>query len=352
MMKYKRYDTVEEMLAPETLSEILQTPVSYVRCLPYGGKTGHSNSQIQVVEIENGTKTRFILKRMSFATDWIMIASEDILCRSVTLWQSGVLDQLQPKIEHAIIACSQDGENGWALLMRDISVGLFKNIRAFNAATVHHFLDAMVILHATFWQNPELSNPKLGLCNNATMLQQLSPAAVSKWPNIASKIPAMLVEGWELLQEIVSDDVADTLRQLVEKPQILVNALSNYPTTLVHGSLRRDNLALLPTESPQPVFLDWQTAGYALATIDLAFFLDTTVVIQSPLSTEEIIAYYHQKLIAYLGREFEPDTWQAMLDLGRLANILRLGYFTALLDERDFIVNVYESQVRAAVKWL
>ena len=352
MMKYKRYDTVEEMLAPETLSKILQTPVSYVRCLPYGGKTGHSNSRIQIVEIESETKTHFILKRMSFATDWIMIASEDTLCRSVTLWQSGVLDQLQPKIEHAIIACSQDGENGWALLMRDISVGLFRNIRIFNAATVHHFLDAMVTLHATFWQNLELSNPKLGLCNNTTMLQQLSPAAVSKWPNITSKIPPMLVEGWELLQGIVSDDVADTLRQLVEKPQILVNALSDYPKTLVHGSLRRDNLALLPIEPPQPVFLDWQTAGYALATIDLAFFLDTTVVIQSPLSVEEIIAYYYQGLITHLGHEIDPDIWQAMLELGQLVNILRLGYFTALHDDRDFIENIYEPQVRAAVKWL
>jgi len=44
MTPTKLYASVEEMLAPETLSEVLKTPVKYVRCRPFGGEVGFSIS--------------------------------------------------------------------------------------------------------------------------------------------------------------------------------------------------------------------------------------------------------------------------------------------------------------------
>ncbi|MEZ4608666.1 MAG: hypothetical protein R2838_00155 [Caldilineaceae bacterium] len=40
----------------------------------------------------------------------------------VALWQHGLLDQLKPAIDHAILGCA-DGDD-WFILMRDVSTGL------------------------------------------------------------------------------------------------------------------------------------------------------------------------------------------------------------------------------------
>ncbi|MEZ4675970.1 MAG: phosphotransferase [Caldilineaceae bacterium] len=362
MQFYALYASVEEMLAPENLSQLLQTPVKDVQFRSFAGQTGFSSSRLLTVETGPGADERFVLKRMKMGTDWTMRASADDRCRSVTLWQHGLLDQLRPAIEHAIVACCHDGD-GWAILMRDISVGLFRHGQALSPQTIYSLLDGLAAMHAHFWQAPELRDPVLGLCDSAGLLQMFSPLMVAQLEGITTKHPEMLTKGWQILLENVAPEVAAILAQLMANPQPLLTVLNAQPWTLVHGNLQFGNMALLPSEPTQPVFFDWQTAGYSSAILDLAWLLDKGKVELSSVTKERAIDYYRGKLEEYLGNRFDQDAWLSMVEVGWLAHILRWGCFLAwfsaqqLKDQahnvnNQFQLKALDGKVRAAMKWL
>jgi hypothetical protein len=252
------YESVDDLLAPETLHQLTGIPVTSECCNPMDG--GYSGSQLLAVETSGEQPQRFVLKRMSREIDWIMQTSNDHACRSVTLWQHGLLDQLQPIVDHGILDCAQD-DDGWGLLMHDVSPHLMGE-EPWPAAEVKFFLDVLAAIHATFWQAPELDNPAIGLCNTKEMIQLLSVDVVRRMLSETNPLFSRAIEGWELLQKWFDPDVAGTLADLMADPQPLCRALACYPATLIHGDFRHANLALQPAPVPQAIVLDWQLAGH------------------------------------------------------------------------------------------
>jgi hypothetical protein len=118
--KYSLFDSVEEMLAPETLGKLLSRPVTYVDCEPMNGHVGLAGGQLSHVDTN---VCRLVLKRMSIEFDYIMFATADEQCRCVMVWQYGLLDRLCPHLEHKIVACAH-GDGIWAILMHDLRDGL------------------------------------------------------------------------------------------------------------------------------------------------------------------------------------------------------------------------------------
>lgn len=360
-MKHKLYGSITEMPAPQTLSELLGRPVKYVRCLPMAG--GYSGGRLMRVELDQKPSARLVLKHMSPDWDWGMRASDDRVCRSVTLWQYGLLDRLLPFMDHAIIACAydeSDSRGSWAILMRDMTETLVPWDRPMSVTEVQYLLEALAAMHALFWQAPELTKPELGLCDATGMIRTFSPVTGHRLASDSNLLPKMLVEGWELLQEMMEPDVAGVLRELVANPQPLLDTLARYPYTLVHGDFRDANLAL-PAKPRHAVALDWQYAGYAAATVDLAWFLGTPPVKLSALSTGEATEYYRRNLARHLGSRFNMGDWQPLLDLGRLVDVLRSFCFKAWFaaqDDNEFQsiekvrLGEYDDYVRAALKWL
>ena len=358
-MTYALYASVDELLAPETLTALTGQPVKHVRCLPM--ESGFSGSALLMVEANGGQGSRrFVLKRMSRQRDWIMEATHDHCCRSVTLWQAGLLDRLQPTINHAILACAHDGD-GWAMLMDDVSTTLLTH-QPFTVDQVYLLLHALATVHAIFWAVVELTEPELGLCASTDLIQIFSPATGRRFASVPSPIPQRLVEGWRALQEIAAPDVVDVLNNLYTNPQPLCDALARYPATLVHGDYRSQNLGLAQQAAPQAVILDWQLAGYGAATIDLAWFLSTPNVLLSPVAPDVATAYYRQQLVEQLGTRFDEGCWQPLLTLGRLVNVLRSACPKAwsvvnTADEamqatQRRALETYSEQVRAALQWL
>ena len=358
-MAYKLFDSVDELLAPETLTALTGERVKYVRCLPMEG--GFSGSALLAVEA-NGDKriSRFVLKRMSLQSDWIMDATNDHHCRSVTLWQNRLLDQLQPTINHTILACAHDGD-GWAMLMTDISTTLMTN-EPYTVDQVYGLLKALATVHATFWEATELTEPNLGLCTSTDLIQIFSPATGRRFANVPSPIPQRLVKGWSALQRMVASDVTDALNNLYTDPQPLCAALARYPATLVHGDYRGSNLGIVWEAAPQVVIIDWQLAGYSAATIDLAWFLSTPTVLESPVATDIATEYYRQQLAEQLGTRFDESQWEPLLALGQFVNVLRsacpkAGSIVNSVDEtfratQQRALAMYSEQVRAALRWL
>lgn len=358
MMLYHLYDSVDELLDPETLSRLTKQPVKYVRCLPMEG--GISGSHLLTVETNNGvTNVRYVLKRMARQWDWVMSSSADRQCRAVALWRSGLLDQCQPGIDHAILACAYDGD-GWAILMRDVTPTLLGS-RTLTAREIYCLLDTLATFHATFWAAPGLAEPTLGLCNTTDLLRAFSPEIAQRVPS-STRIAKMIAEGWELLQTMVAPDVAALLRQLVADPQPLCTALAQYPATLVHGDYRGMNMGIDWQNSPRVILLDWQLSGQSAATIDLAWLVNKPQLHLSSVTMVAAIAYYRQRLVQQLGSRFDPASWQPLLELGVLADILRMGCFAAYHslhapDEAQRsalqkMIQLYNQQARMASKWL
>ena len=358
-MEHSIFPGIDEMLAPKVLSILAKQPVTSVRCLPLQASYAQSGSRLLAVETNDGQGPRCILKRIS-PTDWLMRATEDRLCRSVVLWQHGILDRMPPEIEHGILACALDGQ-GWAILMRDVSAALVP-YSPFSVADNECFLDAMAALHATFFESPELTDPALGLCTLRHVYTMFSPLTGYREAGGPDQIPQRILEGWDLVQTLVEPDVASVLLELVNDPQPLCNALSRYPQTLIHGDWRHANQGLLRTENTQTVMLDWQLAAIAPPSVELGRYLGTNSVLL-PVSKEMAIACYRQRLADRLGRRFNTDWWQPQLELGLLGGFVQDGWAIALkathwhvgAGARDHWrddLRWWSEQVRAGVRWL
>lgn len=355
--KYTVFDNVEQILAPETLSKLLSKPITHVECQPMKEHSGLAGGQLSYVDTNVG---RLVLKQMSMHSDWIMFSSADHQCRSVMLWQYGLLDQIRPQVEHEIIGCARDGE-GWAILMNDLTGFVHSWGKSIPPEQLLVFLDSLARIHATFWNNPRLKDSRLGLCDVTTLIDQTSPTMARKYVDGGlGVLPTWINGGWQVMEDLLDPDVFAQMDNIMENRQPLLDALSRYPVTLLHGDYRADNLAY----PNYPAVLDWQEASYALMTIDLAWFVLQDFGRES-IEQTEIIKYYRRQLEIYLHQRFDDTNWQAMLDLGFLVNALRSTCFAAYwykqndiennIQERDYHENrvkVRSQQVRDALRWL
>jgi hypothetical protein len=347
------YTSVDEMLDPEILGRMLSKPVTRVESHPINGHSGLAGGQLSYVDTNAG---RIVLKRMSIASDWIMFASADQLCRSVMLWQYGLLDRLHPHLEHKIIACSQDASS-WAILMHDLSGHVFGGDQPLPPELAPVFLNALAKLHATFWNDQFLNDTRLGLCDPAKLLDQTSlPVAQKHSEKKMGVIPGWVLGGWEVMEDLMDPDVFDWMLSFSKNPLPLFTALEHLPWTLLHGDYRAENLAFSGT----PVALDWQEATRGLMTIDLAWFTKAGFI-RNGMGQEQAINYYRQCLETYLDIRFDNQEWQAMIDLGNLVDALRSACFAAYwykhnedpnqqLAER-ITVRLHNDKIRAAMHW-
>lgn len=362
-MPYQLYGSVTEMLAPKTLCTIIGRPVRKIRLSPLD--KGLSGARLSAVEVTHTTASQnYILKQMSSQWDWAMLSSKDRVCRSVALWRHGLLDCLQPTVEHTILAGAYDND-GWALLMKDVNEKLIfpnEEFEPFNVAKIKSLLDGLAAIHAQFWQAPELANPIYNLCNNAEMLATLSLPIAQEIPSESSPVPEWIIEGWPLLLDMVEPDVAATLQALLANPQPLITALDSFPLTLVHGDFRAMNLGLGQPEKLPLIALDWQLASHSVATVDLAWFIIDPEKDLPSFSIDTAVAYYRQSLERRLGYSLSEALWQPMWELGMLVNVLRSGSFLARWsvhaeteNDRAYcrkIIEWYNEQVKVAAKWL
>src|SRR5688572_33228882 len=115
-MQHEPLGSLDDLLAPETLSRLVGSTITSARRLPFTGGHSASGSSFLSVETNDGRGPRFIVKRSSPACDWIVRATADELGREVLVWTSGLLDRLPAEIVHPVIACAHDEGGGWAIL--------------------------------------------------------------------------------------------------------------------------------------------------------------------------------------------------------------------------------------------
>jgi hypothetical protein len=350
--KYSIFGSVEQMLVPEAFSKLLGKPVTHVIHHPMDGHSGLAGGQLSYVETNAG---RCVLKQMSTSTDWLMYSTDDHKCRAVRLWQYGLLDQLCRHFDHKIVAASRDGD-GWAMLMEDLTGNVFQWDKPFPPKLLPVFLDALARTHALFWNDPRLKDPRLGLGDATSYLKPVSRAKKNT-DTTKGVIPEWLRVGWESLKNLIDATTYSQMLAFLENPQPLLDALSRYPSTLLHGDFRSENLGY----SEKPIILDWQWAACSLMTIDLPW-LTKHGNVQSVMSEEDALYYYRERLEAHLGQRFDDQYWQAMVALGYAVDALRWTGFAGFFyqEEQDpegrawakNSAEIHGLRVMDALRWL
>lgn len=329
-MQHKLFANIAEMTQPKTLSGLVQQPLKET-CLAPFETSGWSSTEAEFLGVNgcNGDQPRFIIKRLRRDKDWVMEATDDSHWRSITVWQQGLLDHLPEEIDHGIIACSVD-EDGYAILMHNVSQDLLPEDRPLSETDNAFVLDAMAALHAAFWEDSLLDNHKLNLCKPEDFFTHTSP---EKARRIAEKNPSfvldMIIEGRRLVPKFVDADVAELMHDLVHDPAPLCTALARYPQTLVHSDVRKANLGLERGKRPRLIMLDWARQTKTSPAVDLVYYLVTSSSAQFPISFEQCINLYKQQLAQRLGDRFDESWWQPQLELSLLGTFSTMACFNA-----------------------
>ncbi|HEY3702703.1 MAG TPA: phosphotransferase [Acidimicrobiales bacterium] len=267
-----------------------------------------------------------VVKHLHVDDDWIMRATGDLGCRPVQVWRSGILDQLPPCIDHAVVGAAAGlGRDGWgaALLMRDLSPSLVPEGNAPVPLEQHLvFLDHMAALHTTFWGWTD----NVGLAPPHHRYLEFSPEGVSLeaqrgWPD---PVPPLIIEGWKRFATI-GGPIASPVLDLAHDPSPLVDALATAPSTLLHGDWKLGNLGSLP--DGRTVLLDWAVPGQGCPTAELAWYLAINAA-RLPHSREAAIAAYRASLERH--GVATSSWWDRALALSLLGGLVQFGWEKAL----------------------
>jgi hypothetical protein len=330
-MHHEPFASLDELLAPATLTQLCHESVSTVSCGPFTGGDSASGSRFLAIETNEGQGPRFVVKLSSPACDWIVRATGDELGREVLVWSSGLLDRLPPEIVHPVVACARN-ENGWAILMHDVSEALIPaSVKHAPISRSDHrrYLDALAALHATFWDEPRMADLGGGYCSARHLYTATSPATGKREVDHPNAVLPRIRNGWELFWTSVAPDVAELLRRLFEDPGPLCSALARHPQTIVHGDPRAANLGIMRQPWPRVVLLDWHFVGRSSPGVDVAWYL-WALGSRLPVARETTIAWYRDRLAHRLGVRFDESWWQPLMDLSLLGQLMRGGCWLAI----------------------
>jgi hypothetical protein len=212
----------------------------------------------------------YVIKRLSYDTDWVMRAVGDVgPPRVVRMHAGGLFDRLPACIDTTLVAVAYDPGTGQAeLLMRDVSDAFLRDSDPFTAEQHAVVIDAMAQLHASTWGMVD----DLGLTPPTNRWCALSPFFARREAERGplSGVPAAIQPMWDRLAD-VAPETHRLLTDLAEDPTPLVSALARTPRALVHGDFKGGNLGLHP--DGRIVLVDWAFPGMDAPCADLAWYL-------------------------------------------------------------------------------
>ncbi|MEO7247501.1 MAG: phosphotransferase [Novosphingobium sp.] len=153
-------------------------------------------------------------------------------------------------------------------------------------------LDQLAILHARYWQNPDL-NGKLSWMERHTcgrLYEQFNN------PAIVPRFIADQVQREQFKKEMV-ERLGTTPDGLFRRFQVLQRHQAGLPQTVCHGDTHIGNTYILPGEKAG--LLDWQLASQGFCIHDVSYAIATAMSVgQRRAAERELLAYYREQLIA------------------------------------------------------
>jgi hypothetical protein len=330
------YPSLDVMLRPDVIGRLLGENVVEVHLTDVTTDVANSSgSGFLNVTLNGESRPRLFVKRIDGTRDWMARVTHDDLCRSTTLWQHRLLDRFPPEFSTGVIACAKE-EQGHAILMINVHDDLMPLGTPMTAQDNDAILDAMAALHATFWLDPALLDPNLGLCRPDEYFMLLPPERVTR---ILQERPAGVLrtvrEGWEVLPGFIGAGAAEHAQSMANEARVLGEAMSRYPWTLTHGDVRAANLAVRRNEvaehdAHRVVALDMARAGRTPPALDLAWYLSWASELR--FDKADVIEGYRTRLEVRLGARFDLAWWRPQLDLALMTSaLLLMPLFAGLL---------------------
>ena len=187
----------------------------------------------------------------------------------------------------AVYLAEVEPETGWfTLLMEDIAgAAQGDQIAACSPGVARAVLDEMAGLHAPCWEVPELAG-----------LEWLNRATPESDGFLVALLPSLLPGFLERYADTLAPEHQQVCRLFVEHLPAYLR-LRGGPRTVSHGDFRLDNLLFQP-DDPRPVVVDWQTAAWAGASVDVAYFIGGCLSTEDRrVHEQELLARYHDALV-------------------------------------------------------
>ena len=305
-----------------SVAELMAGASSRERVVPADARSGAVFERIVV------GPDRYFVKRFSFASDWIMRAIGDRMCRQYLVWQAGIMDQAPDSIDHAVVAMSLDGASDDAVLtivMRDVG-GLLVPTGDTMVPSGQHaaFITHMAALHSAFWN----WNDQIGLTTMAQRMRFFAPDIIA--PELhAREVPeaiAAAAAGWAALPG--RSPRLWQLAQLVhDRPEVITGPLAETPHTFLAVDWKLGNLGTHP--DGRTILLDWAFPGAGPACWDLCWYLALNRA-RLPEPKEAVISRFRAAL-----EDQRIDTsswWQRQLDLCMIGIMATFSWEKALGD--------------------
>lgn len=267
----------------------------------------------------------FILKRTSWAVDWIARATRDHALREGFV-ASGAL-ALPASVGAPYLGAAADGTSV-AMLMPDLSGELITWERpdgapTMTAASVDGVLAAIADLHATPEPGADAeAEPGADVawpwCPLRERLTLLSPSSAARFEADGVAAGARFLDGWAAFDDLASPEARALIAALDADPAPLLDALAPLPSTLLHGDLKVANIA--PLADGRTAFIDWQMVMVAPVAVDLAYLLVANTS-AFPMGPADVLERYRAA-----ARPMPSDEWAATVDLTTIIGLLLRGW--------------------------
>jgi aminoglycoside phosphotransferase (APT) family kinase protein len=267
--------------------------------------SGWSGNRIDRLVLADGRA--LIAKRIVPGSDWLGRASHDP-GREALLFADGTFGRMPASVDPAVVAAEPEGD-AWWVVMRDVSGELLDDSTPLTREENRFVLDRAAEMWAEFWDEdvPHLSTL-------AHRLECASPAISARERDGVDILPKQFEAAWEAFGQAVDDDVGRAVLELAVDVTPLADALAARGTTLTHGDIRDENIALL---GDRLVLLDFGLATQGHPAVDFAWYMVHDVW-RIEATHDEIVEDYRTSL----GERDDP----AALDLGMISGLVQYGW--------------------------
>lgn len=199
-----------------------------------------------------------------------------------------------PTAVHAALA---DNATDFVLLMEDLAPARqVDQLLGCNAEESARVLEQAAALHASSWHDRDLAD--------RAWLQ----GPIGIFSHVTDNFAAVVKTFPELCGDLVPEADLREAARLIDHAAAWKRVFSE-PLCLWHSDLRADNVLFDAANGRKPVVvLDWQGLGFGCGTIDLAYWLGTSMTVEQRRTHERaLVAHYHAALVGRGVKDYSAE---------------------------------------------
>jgi hypothetical protein len=291
--------SVGELLAANGLENAAEEPFP---------NDGWSGSQLTLLRRGDD---RFVLKRTSWGTDWIVRATRDEALREAFV-AAGDLP-LPDGVSAPYLGAAADG-GGAAILMPDLTGALFDWERPIDEASLDRVIRYVADIHSS-----REDRPAIPWCPLRDRLELLTRPSAERYLAAGLPVGQRFIDGWNAFDRVADPAARDLVLRLGSDVSPLLEALGRLPATLLHGDLKLANVGF---RARSMVVIDWQMVTRGPVAVELGWLLVSNVA-AVPVPPAAILNQY---FLSAVSRDVELGDWDAQLDLTWIVGLLLRGW--------------------------